>query len=171
MADYSTYLKIDGDDHEVSGDSTFVYEQHAIYDSCTNYFGAPSATPAEAMRQVESLQRKSAATTVNSPSGKSSLNDRTPLLAGASRKSLATKTSVDSVYEPKKSKKVDVWFSMFFMFYVFYLVLGSMAFAQMEMGNELAERQDFREVRQRFMQKYSDILGSAELDLNGGSVS
>lgn len=162
MADYSTYLRIEGtdspDNSQTSHERSFVQEQHAIYDSCTNYFGATSATQAGAVRLVvESMQGR--CTT------KSSVKESTALLSG--EKSIANAVSTDSVYESKKNKKAGVWLALFVMFYVFYLVLGSVAFEGMEVNSEIAEREDFREMRGRFLQKYSNVLGSAKLFLRG----
>lgn len=169
MADYSTYLTITDVDEPHSQHANFVHEQLAIYDSCTNYFAVQTATPVKPLRQVEWLQRKQATQTCVPPIDNRGHNERTPLLKTTKSSSTAAQ-SVDSVYEspPKKSDKrnmVDVWFTMYLMFYMFYLVLGSVAFEFMEGENEIAERDNFREVRQRFLQKYSDVLGKKEWEL------
>lgn len=171
MTDYSAYLQIDGTDEpgedddghqhhrrqsSAHPDPMFVHEQHAIYASCTNYFGAASASQAAAVRQVaESMQQRQC-------DGKETLKEATPLLAAADGKRVKPMAvSADSVYKPTKkaAKKTGVWLSLFVLFYVFYLVLGSVAFAGMEVNSEVAERQEFREVRKRFLQKYSNVLG------------
>lgn len=158
MTDHtSTYLRIDGIDDpkngQLSNDLRFVQEQHAIYDSCTNFFGLSNDPLSRGMRkEEESMQGREAKTTSQ---------ESTPLLSGQKpwQPSYFT-ASADSVYEPKKDKRHGVWLAMFVVFYVFYLVLGSVAFEGMEINSEIAEREDFREVRQRFLRKYSDVLGS-----------
>lgn len=152
MADYSTYLQIDGTDmpgNDRSHQGGFAQNQHsAIYQNYTDYNNEapPKSTPA---RIKESLQ------------GRAAIQESKPLLSGGFEKSYKPSayfaSSTDSVYEPKK--RTGVWLALFVIFYVFYLVLGSVAFEGMEVNSEIAEREDFREVRHRFLQKYSDVLG------------
>lgn len=155
MADYSTYLPIDGTDmpSQSTHDSRFIQEQYAIYDSCTNYVVSQYSYPVGPVRQVESMQGRARSYAIES----------TPLMSSgvkSSNPSVAVASSTDSVYEPKKTKRTGLCLALFIVFYLFYLVLGSVAFEGMEVNSEIAEREDFRQVRQRFLQKYSDVLGS-----------
>lgn len=75
--------------------------------------------------------------------------------------SLSTSSSSSSLSSmgSKKSKKGDIWFSIYLLFYISYLVLGSVAFQSMEVNTEIMMRQNFRDARQTFLQKYSNVMG------------
>lgn len=75
--------------------------------------------------------------------------------------SLSTSSSSSSLSSmgSKKSKKGDIWFSIYLMFYISYLVLGSVAFQSMEVNTEVVMRQNFRDARATFLQKYSNVMG------------
>lgn len=59
----------------------------------------------------------------------------------------------------KKLKKGDIWFFIYLMLYVSYLILGSLAFRSMELETEVDLKINFRDARQRFLQKYSNVIG------------
>lgn len=66
----------------------------------------------------------------------------------------------DNTSSSSSSKPVNWLFVMFVLSYVGYLILGSIAFGQLEGNHELDERQTFRQVRQRFLLKYSGVAGN-----------
>lgn len=68
--------------------------------------------------------------------------------------------SNNSKSSKKSPKKVDICFSVYLMFYLLYLLIGSFVFERMEREPELTLRQDFRQTRQRFLQKYDNIIGT-----------
>lgn len=74
--------------------------------------------------------------------------------------SLTASSSSDSISSmDKKLKKGDIWFFMYLMLYVSYLILGSLAFRSMELQTESGVKNNFRDVRQQFQQKYSNVIG------------
>lgn len=59
----------------------------------------------------------------------------------------------------KKLKKGDIRFFIYLMLYVSYLILGSLAFRSMELETEIDLKNNFRDARERFQQKYSNVIG------------
>lgn len=57
------------------------------------------------------------------------------------------------------SKRRGILLSIFIVFYVGFLLLGSLTFRTCEMGEELKEQQLYRNVREGFLMKYPSVLG------------
>lgn len=73
---------------------------------------------------------------------------------------LSASSSSDSISSINtKLKKGDIWFTIYLMLYVSYLILGSLAFRSMELETEVAFKINFRDARQHFLQKYSNVIG------------
>lgn len=99
-----------------------------------------------------------------------SLHERTGLLrsievkptnyCGNSTNTISLSSSSDSISSlEKKLKKGDIRFFIYLMLYVSYLILGSLAFRSMELETEVDLKNNFREARIQFQQKYSNVIG------------
>lgn len=78
--------------------------------------------------------------------------------ATASRRKSAPVLGMDTL-SSSSATSMNWMFVLFVLSYAGYLVLGSVAFGQLEGDHELTERQLFRQVRQRFLLKYADVAG------------
>lgn len=149
-------------DHE-----TIVREQRAIYDSYQY------STHVEVKPYKQTKNRLVPAEKPRFVWPQKVATERTALLGASSSRStvsIASTATVSSVSSNKDQLPVDVTeslsrrtmtvrFCLYLLTYVSYLVLGSMVFSRLEGRNELQERQNFREVRQRFLRTYANVIG------------
>lgn len=84
-------------------------------------------------------------------------NENTSLLHVAQRK--ASTLPTHSMCSQSQSKQ-QIWLFVYGMFFVCYLVFGSIAFQQFEIDAEKRQRQEFQLIREQFLSKYSQVLGN-----------
>lgn len=85
-------------------------------------------------------------------------------VAKASRRKSAPVLCMDTLSSSTSAASMNWMFVLFVLSYAGYLVLGSVAFGQLEGDHELTERQLFRQVRQRFLLKYAEVAGKRSAD-------
>lgn len=157
-----------------SNKNMFLKEQEAIYSSCTNYYQRSHNLYVD-INQIQKTVNLDCNLSAKKQSNQY-LSEATPLMIGKSKiytkskkyngideesNSLSGSENSSSTESTKKSsKKGDIWFSVYLMIYLLYLFMGSVAFERMEREPELTLRQEFRETRQRFLQKYNNIIGT-----------
>lgn len=87
-------------------------------------------------------------------------NNSTNTTYGTLPSTMSSASLLSTASTVTKRKEMDIWFVLYVLAFACFLILGSVTFRELEQDNELDERQEFRNMRDNFMRKYSNITGN-----------